>query len=167
MSNKNKNDKSNRIEYVVYFDKHTGKSGKFKGNKKEVKALKRGCPHYSYNKKGHLKPIFFNDGHGMCFCKRCSNTFPAKLIEGKTFEDGCNTVIGYLDQAIVGAIAIGANNKTIESLSQTKVTLHTFKKKTYPRIMKSVTATDNIKNKKKKNRNSGNTAYGSWGSGRR
>ena len=77
------------------------------------------------------------------------------------------TVIGYLDQAIVGAIAIGANNKTIESLSQTKVTLHTFKKKTYPRIMKSVTATDNIKNKKKKNRNSGNTAYGSWGSGRR
>ena len=33
--------------------------------------------------------------------------------------------------------------------------------------MKSVTATDNIKNKKKKNRNSGNTAYGSWGSGRR
>ena len=103
----------------------------------------------------------------MCFCKRCSNTFPAKLIEGKTFEYGCNTVIGYLDKALVGAIAISTDNKTIEQLSNAKVTLHRFKKKTYPRIMKSVTATDNIKNKKKKNRNSGNTSYGIWRSDRR
>lgn len=166
MSNKNFNKHDKRIAYVVWHDERTGKSGKYKGSKKEVKKYKAGCPHYTYKKKNKLKPLFFNDGHGMCFCKRCSNTFPAKLIEGKTFEDGCKTVIGYYDQAIVGAIAIGASTKTIEKLAEGKVILSTFKKKTYPRIMKGVTATDKIKNKKKKNRNSGNTSYGQWGSSR-
>lgn len=161
-----KNEKSKgKIALVVYCDKHTTKTGKFKGTKKEKKALKKVCPHYSYNKNDKLKPLFFNDGNGMCYCKRCSNKFPAKLVEGKTVEEAFNNVIQLLDQSLVGAIAIGVSSKTIDMLSETKVSLQTIKKKTYPRIMEAVTASDRSKNKKRKDKNRGNVAYGVWGSG--
>lgn len=160
-NDKNYNKKNNVISLIT---KHVTKSGKLKGkNKKETKWLKAICVHFIYNKKNKLKPMFFNDGQGECVCKLCARSFPAKIIDNQTVEEACKTVISYMDQAVAGAISIGASNNTIEDLAETKAKVNKFRKKGYNRIMKGVTATDRIKNKKKKNRNSGNTVYGVWG----
>ena len=169
-TNKNKfnNGGKNQIGIVAFITKHVTKSGKLKGkNKKETKYLKSVCVHFMYNKKGKLKPMFFNDGQGECVCKLCARSFPAKIIENKDVDAACKLVISYIDQATAGAVSTGVSSKTIEKFAETKSNLDFFRKKGYKKTVSVVTATDRVKNKKRKNRNSGNTSYGQWGSGRR
>lgn len=171
MSNKfnNHNNNNNKINVVSNTTKHLTKSGKLKGkNKRESKLLRRACPHFIYSKKNKskLKPMFFNDGQGKCICKLCGASFPAKIANKSDVKASVETVVGYMNQAIAGAVSTNVSNKSIDKLAITKTSVKEFTKD-YQKIMEIVSATDRVKNKKKKKNNSGNNAYGSWGSGRR
>ena len=158
----NKNGKT--FKAVSAISKARNKNGKIKGkNKKETKYLKRACAHHYYNKKGKLKPAFFNDSNGKCVCTLCERSFQTKIESKDNVRNDLEKTLSLANQAVTAAVAGGLGEKAVEKIVNFKVLLEEFPKD-YSRIMKAISKEDNIKKKKKNNNNGGggSSQYGGW-----
>ena len=162
MSWENKNRK--KIKEVERITKNINKKGKIKGkNKKETKFLKVTCPHHYYNRKGKLKPMFFNTNDGYCVCEKCGAKIPTKIEDKATVKDYIEPVIGVTDQAITMAVSAGLSDKAVTELTAFKIGLNKFPK-LYKKISTAVSREENLRCKKNKGRKGGggSSQYGNW-----
>ena len=145
-----------------YNTEHFGKSGKFKGSKKEKKVMKDTCQHYRM--KGNKKvPMFRNIGNNTLEC-RCGAQFPAKFGDTNAVKKVVNSLLKYVDQMLVVNNAVDGGRQQNEFLAGGKIFLQHFTD-TYTSGKKVAEKQDKIKNKKKKGkgRNSyGNNSRGGW-----
>ena len=160
----NKNQKRT-LKAVAAISKSLDKKGRIKGkNKKETKYLKRACGHHYYNRKGKLKPMFFNSGDGHCICEACGREFPTTNMPKEDVKELAGNVLGLANQAVTAAIAGSLGEKAVDKFTNLKVLLEEFPKD-YSRTMKAVSKEENLRKKKKKSGNNGggSSQYGSWG----
>ena len=152
-----------RIKIVEKISKSISKKGKIKGkNKKESKYLKKACVHHYYNRKGKLKPAFFNTNDGYCVCESCGRRFPTKPETKSNVKDVVEDILGLANQAVTATVAGGLGEKAVDKLVLFKVMLEEFPKD-YDKIMKAISKEENLRRKKRKGNNGGGSnQYGSW-----
>ena len=156
------NNHGKTLKAVSAVSKSLNKKGKIKGkNKKETKYLKRACTHHHYNRKGKLKPDFFNNSNGECICTLCNRSFPTKPETKENVRNHLETTLGLANQAVTAAVAGGLGEKAVDKIVNLKVLLEEFPKD-YSRIMKAISKEDNIKKKKKNTNGGGSSQYGGW-----
>ena len=147
------------------------KSGKIKGKgKKETKTLRLICPHHAINKKGKIKPQIDNDGVGTCTCDLCQRSFRTKLYSHDEIEEIKDTAIELFDQGEFMAVSCDAGEDAIIAFAEAKVAIVNAIK-AYERVKGIAQKQERVKNKRGKNKRhnnneSGESLYGSWGTGR-
>lgn len=163
MANENKNGKT--LKAVSTISKSVNKKGKIKGkNKKETKYLTRACTHHVYNKKGKLKPKFFNNAKGECICELCGAHFPTKFVEKADVKEMIKPILGLVDQAKTMAVSGGLGEGAVNKFVNVAVLLHEFPKD-YTRAVEAISKRDAVKKKKNNNGNNnggGSSQYGGW-----
>ena len=164
MAHDNKHNNGKTLKAVSAISKSLNKKGKIKGkNKKETKYLKKSCLHHVYNKKGKLKPAFFNNANGECICELCGRSFQTKIETKDSVRETVDTVRSLVDQASVAAVSGHLGEKIVDKFVNLKVLLADFPKD-YNRTFKAVSKSENIKKKKDRNNNGGGSSqYGDWG----
>lgn len=150
-----------KLRPVKIATENLNKNGNYKGhNKKEKRTLIGACPHHKYTKKGKLKPMIFNNGDGTCICLACGARFPASFYEKSDLKETVNEMMTVNNQAKYMAVAIGADQKTVEYFCQMGVGLKNYYK-SHMKVQKVAQNQNSIKKKKKK-RSMGSAQYGSW-----
>lgn len=138
------------------------KKGKLKGkNKKETKVLRAACPHHKFNKHGKLKNTIWNNDGEYCVCTLCNKKFPASFFSDDNIDNVVEGMEELNNQNKFTAVATNAGDDAVKFYAETGVILSKYKKMS--KKTKSLAEKQSrVKNKKKKNRYTGSSMYGSW-----
>ena len=157
------NKQGKTFKAVSIISKSLNKKGKIKGkNKKETKYMKRACVHHYYNRKGKLKPAFFNNSKGECICELCGRSFQAVPETKENVREKLEDILSLVNQVACVSVSASLGEKAVDKFVNLKVLLEEFPKD-YSRAIKAVSKEENIKKKKKNNNNGGGSSqYGGW-----
>lgn len=158
-----KNELDIKGSLVATITNNLNKHGEIRGeSKKQRKMLKAACPHHKITKKGKIKPTIYNDGNNTCTCEMCGAKFTTHLHTKEETKKIVGNMKEMLDQARFMNQAADLGKETATYLAKLSVDVSHFSK-TYGKIKKAVERSENVKNKKKKNRgNGGGSSYGAW-----
>ena len=171
MGKKEKNKKNNLVgvnfgdkSVVQMITNNLNKHGRIRGkNKKETKAMQEACPHHVIDrKKGKIKRKYsYNSETNTCTCKLCGKSWSATVENFDKLDKHLDKTDEYINQAKLFNVANGGGEHAQKYLAETAIHVGNFRK-TYKKLGNAVLKQDKFKKKKKDNRNSGSSQYGSW-----
>ena len=144
---------------------HVNKKGKFKGSKKEKRAMKNICQHHIITRKGKVKATIEQDGNGNCRCYLCGDIIPMQFADDSEIAKTTQNMYKYVSQAKLMAQSIGAGNKAIHQLADTSILVRMFPK-LYINLRNVTKKQDKAKKQKNKKNNRSYSNYGGWGTNR-
>ena len=150
------------ISAVNAVSKAVTKKGKIKGrNKKETKILKLTCCHHFYDRKeGETVTPIFSNSDGTRVCEMCGKTFSSHFYSNSELKNTIEPTKELLNQLKFMAVAIGADNATVDTIVKTYVGISSVSK-LYKRCRKVAASTSKVK-KNKKGKKKRTNQYGSW-----
>lgn len=144
---------------------HVTRQGKFKGSKKEKRALRNVCPHHIITKKGKVKPTIERDGNGNCRCYMCKDIIPLKFADRAEIQKVTGRFYSYVTQAKLMAQSINAGKKAIHQVTDTAILTKMFPG-LYNNLANVAQKQDKAKKQKKRNQRYSSGSYGGWGAKR-
>lgn len=147
------------VDPIRVVSEHVNKSGKLKGNKKEVKAFRSICEHHLINKKGKKVKAKLEVHGKNCTCKICRETMPMEFYDDQAVERAIKPAKQLMSQAKLIAGATNADLKTQQRVCEANLHLDAF-----PGLYKSLrkVAEKREKVKKQKKNKEKHSAYDSW-----
>lgn len=140
---------------------HVNKKGRLTGSKKEKAVLRSICPHHVLDKKGRIKKAKLDSvDHGKkCQCRICQDKFKSGYYTDQEYEKGYSSFKEIISQAKMVAVAVGADQKSIQGIATLNLQVDRFGK-VYRNLRKLGQKQDKVKGKKKRKRESG--SMGEW-----
>lgn len=90
--------------------------------RKQIKQIKRSCPHWILNKKQSLTPLVEQDPTNPSYwvCKLCGHPIPKAFLTPEQYKQASDNYLALIDQAMVYLIKLGGDSDDAKILLKLK-----------------------------------------------